>query len=333
MRINVKEPNTSSPWSDISGLLLDVDHAFRNRPAELDFVLPGLVSGTVGTLVSPGGVGKSILALESAMSIAAGQDLFSLWSLNGRQPIHQGKVVIVAVEDPALVLQQRVHTLGLHLSEEDRQAISRNLQILPAFGLGFTITQIGEVGLQQSLVMAAFHKWLVACVEKPRLVVFDTLNRCLGGASENSSSDMSLVMTTVEQMCRSTGCAALIVHHANKAAATSGNGHSQFAIRGSSAITDNSRFQANLSVMSEASAKSRGITDEVERLKWVRFDVSKANYAPPIGALWLRRDQGGALWGALPPPELQVPDTAPAKSKTPRIFTADFSDTDFGGIQ
>ena len=45
----------------------DLRSAFVEPPKPLDFVLPGLPVGCVGALVSPGGVGKSMLALQLAM--------------------------------------------------------------------------------------------------------------------------------------------------------------------------------------------------------------------------------------------------------------------------
>jgi len=46
---------------------LDLQAAFTEPPKPIDFVLPGLAVGCVGALVSPGGAGKSMLALQLAM--------------------------------------------------------------------------------------------------------------------------------------------------------------------------------------------------------------------------------------------------------------------------
>ena len=56
---------------------LHIMSAFQTEPPALDFVIPGFLSGTVGALYSPGGVGKSFLALEIAASVA-GVDLLGL---------------------------------------------------------------------------------------------------------------------------------------------------------------------------------------------------------------------------------------------------------------
>lgn len=314
----------TSPWANIGALALNIREAFAREPEELDFVLPGLVRGALGVLVSPGGVGKSMFVLENAMSVAAGQDLFGIWSEDGQEPITQGKVVIVAVEDPVDVLQRRVHALGKGLRPEQQEAIADNLVIIPAYGLGFTIAEESADGLRIAASMLALRNWLRQAEERPRLIVFDTLNRCLGGANENTSTDMGKVMGFVENTCKEVGCAALIVHHANKASATSGNGHTQFAVRGSSAITDNCRWQVNMCVMSEKVAAERAITDEEERLKWVRFDVSKANYAPPMGNRWLYRQDEGVLVGALPPIEVaNINDAPTGKARKATLKTVD----------
>jgi len=55
-------------------MAIDILHAFENEPPPLDFVLPGLLAGTVGAMVSPGGAGQDKiqrrrLVLESVQNI------------------------------------------------------------------------------------------------------------------------------------------------------------------------------------------------------------------------------------------------------------------------
>lgn len=49
---------------------INILEAFAAAPPPLDYVLPNMVAGTVGALVSPGGAGKSMLALQLAAQIA-----------------------------------------------------------------------------------------------------------------------------------------------------------------------------------------------------------------------------------------------------------------------
>ncbi len=50
--------------------VINILEAFAAAPPPLDYVLPNMVAGTVGALVSPGGAGKSMLALQLAAQIA-----------------------------------------------------------------------------------------------------------------------------------------------------------------------------------------------------------------------------------------------------------------------
>ena len=45
---------------------IDILASFTELPPPIDYVLPNMVAGTVGALVSPGGAGKSMLALQLA---------------------------------------------------------------------------------------------------------------------------------------------------------------------------------------------------------------------------------------------------------------------------
>lgn len=56
-------------------LTVDLANCFETEPPPLDFLIPGFLSGDVGALVSPGGSGKSFLALNIAVATSTGHDL------------------------------------------------------------------------------------------------------------------------------------------------------------------------------------------------------------------------------------------------------------------
>lgn len=72
---------------------INILEAFAAAPPPLDYVLPNMVAGTVGALVSPGGAGKSMLALQLAAQIAGGPDLLGV----GELPT--GPVIYLPAED------------------------------------------------------------------------------------------------------------------------------------------------------------------------------------------------------------------------------------------
>lgn len=287
---------------------IDLTAAFLTPPQPLDFVLPGLLAGTVGVVVSPGGVGKSYLMLQAALSVGTGADVGGVW---GSPPV-RGRVVYLAAEDPQEVLVRRLYALAPMLDQVAREGGAAELvDILPAYGLGITIAnQTVGGGVMPSMMWRSLEEHLEQA--RPRLLILDTLNRLLGGISENDSGAMGAVLSIIEQTCRKVGCAVVVVHHTNKASMSSGTGNEQHAARGSSAITDNARWQANLTTMSRDEADRRGIEDEAERRRWVRLDLAKVNYAPPVGERWLHRGVAGQLVAG------ELPAIAAKKNKSSR---------------
>ncbi|GAB1257621.1 helicase RepA family protein [Aurantivibrio plasticivorans] len=254
---------------------LDIAEAFNSAPEPVDYVLPNMVAGTVGALVSPGGAGKSMLILQLAMQIAGGSDLLEIGELN------HGTVTYLPAEDPLITIHHRLHALGKHLSEEQKQLIARQMTIFPL------------VGVMPNIMGSQWRKELLKVADGHRLLVLDTLRR-FHIEEENASGPMSLVVGAMESIAAETGCSIVFLHHASKGAAMSGAGDLQQASRGSSVLVDNVRWQAYLAGMTQAEAESLGV-DNSQRGYFVRFGVSKANYGPPFKERWFRRHDGGVL--------------------------------------
>ncbi len=107
---------------------LDIAAAFDSTPPPIDLVLPGMIAGTVGSLVAQGGAGVSWLALEIAIGVAGGPDLAEIGI-----PAH-GRVVYLPAEDPRPALSHRFHALAGYLDPEARRAVTNNLTVLPLMG-------------------------------------------------------------------------------------------------------------------------------------------------------------------------------------------------------
>ncbi len=257
---------------------LDLADAFTQPPPQPDFVLPGLVAGTVGALVSPGATGKSFFALEIAVAVAGGTDLLQL----GIQK--HGQVLVVAAEDPATILQSRMHSIGQRLNVADREAVIERMDLLPAMALGIDL-----FGEQAEIWTRTLTERASGC----RLVVIDTLSRVHTG-EENERRDAARVMRNLERIAAATGAAVLFLHHITKAVALGGQGDQQQAARGSSVWIDESRWAGFLKTMDQAEAKKWPVAEELRR-NFVRYGVNKANYCSPVLDVWLRRDLGGVL--------------------------------------
>lgn len=283
----------------------DVGRMLTQTPAPLDFVLPGLVAGTAGALVSPGGTGKSFLALQLALLVGAGVDTFDdgmahggMLAREGWSGLARGKVAYVSLEDGERMLAPRLHAIskaaGLTAgTREARDAVAR-----VAAGVNL-IDATGNVA--DILRDSAWMAWFAEQCATHRLVVLDTL-RLSHQADENKSGEMAELMARLSSWAVRGGAAILFLHHANKDSMREGTGDSQAAARGSSVIIDNARGAFYLQRMTPDEAvrltdrsRSNDFVGEERRRFYVKFGVSKANACAPWPPVWLRQDVGGKL--------------------------------------
>ncbi|MES9844141.1 MAG: helicase RepA family protein [Candidatus Sedimenticola sp. 6PFRAG5] len=258
---------------------INILEAFTTSPPPLDYVLPNMVAGTVGAIVSPGGTGKSMLALQLAMQIAGGPDLLGL----GAMPT--GQVVYLPAEDPPVAIIQRMYALGTHLSTAQQQSIADGLLIQPL------------IGLNPNILSDDWFSAIERIATGRRLLILDTYRR-FHFEDENASGPMVQVIGCLEAIATGTGCTIVFLHHTNKGAALAGAGDMQQASRGSSVLVDNIRWQSYLAGMTIAEADKWGITRD-RRGYFVRFGLSKANYGSPFEERWFHRNGGGVLMPAL----------------------------------
>ena len=270
---------------DLSGFQwLDLRHAVEQAPEPLDFVLPGFKSGTVGALVSPGATGKTMLALQAAVTVSGGPDMLDFASMDTAWRRTAGRVVFLTGEDPADVLNGRFHAIGQRLNTAEKQALFDNLSVAPLVGHGADVMTF------------EWRRWIADVTLNARLVVIDTLRR-FHQLDENDGGHMARLLAYMEQLCRENSTTVLFLHHTSKAGALNG-GDAQQASRGSSVLTDNARFQANLVGMTTEQAKQFDV-DENCRRNFVRLSFPKVNYSAPIPDQWFRRRDGGLLEPAI----------------------------------
>lgn len=252
---------------------IDIKGAFTQTPEPLDYVLPGMISGTVGALIAPGGAGKSWLALEAAIALAGGPDFLGLGI---RQT---GDVLYLSAEDPALAIQHRLHTVS-YAVRDTVDDIAAHLEIVSLMGRA--------VDLNQKVWSEAVKKM----AKGKRLVILDTLRR-FHCADENNGGEMASLLGILESIAGDTGASILFLHHAGKGSVLNGGGDIQQASRGSSVLTDNVRGgQINMAGMTEAEAKTYGVAD---RGSYVRVVQSKVNFGGRSLDRWLQRAEGGLL--------------------------------------
>lgn len=273
---NAKNPVISlNPFDNIKPL--DLRTMLQTEPEPLDMVLHGLVKGTIGSLVSPGAMGKSVFTIQIALQIATGRDMLGLGELK------HGRVVIFAGEDPPQVLHHRLYAICRHFcfTPAEIEAAAKNVTIFPTVGK--------SIDILNKHVMSG----IMAITVGARLFIFDTLSR-FHGLDENKAEDAKRIMGALEELAHRQGAACIFPHHVSKAAVAGGMTDLQQAARGSSVFVDNARWASFLAVMTKEEAEKRQVP-ESDRTKFVRWNISKQNYSAPISDLWLERKNGGVL--------------------------------------
>jgi RecA-family ATPase len=268
-------PDTNDSINDAVIPRLDIRKSFTEQPPALDFVLPGMIAGTVGALVAQGGAGKSWIALELGIAVAGGPDLLEMGI-----PRH-GQVLYLPAEDPSLAISHRLYAAREAVAGSIDQ-LAEALEIVPLMGRAV------------DLMIPAWSDALARMAEGKRLVVIDTLRR-FHSADENSAGEMARLLGVLEHICGQTGTSIMFLHHTAKGAALNGAGDAQQASRGSSVLVDNVRGgQFNLSGMSDAEARAHGV-DPGDRKGFTRLVQAKANFGAPMPDRWFRRIEGGLL--------------------------------------
>jgi RecA-family ATPase len=243
-----------------------------------------MMPGTVGSIVSPGGQGKSILALMLAHLIAGGVDLLSF----GAFPT--GRVIYLSAEDSEDIIHERLYHIGSKLDAGQRERCSQWIH-------AEDLTKVTPDLINGELA-EEWRKEIERLASQSRLLLLDTL-RSFHSADENNSQAMAVLIGHLRAIAARTECAIVFLHHTNKSSTINGQGDMQQASRGSSVLTDNIRWQAYLAGMT--SEESERFTDENDRPigenrgYYVRFGISKQNYGSPLREKWLRRGKGGIL--------------------------------------
>jgi len=277
----------------IAAARASTDAMLKSRGKPLDFVLPGLLVDTVGIVVGGSGVGKSHFALQNAISVGIGRDIFNFWG-DPENPfcMKKGKVMYISAEDGEDVVTQRLQNACKELSSRQRRAVKENVHFF--FPQSFSIVTRQDGVLTESDWIRDLHAELCTWEERPRLIIVDTLNRSLGDANENSASGMAKIEEALKRIAVTYGCGVQLVHHALKGSGDAEAGLKPDVARGSSAAVCNVRSMINLA-----------LDDTNPNVIW--YALSKANYGPKPPIRFAIRNSDGVLFGAAQHPEKILP--------------------------
>jgi hypothetical protein len=217
-------------------------------------------------------------------------------------------------EETAVIMHHRLHGATQQLKEDMVSGSPEILKILlEDLSSQMSIYPLGGQGgiVNFSDASKEYPALLGLCMDA-RLVIVDPLRRFHEG-DENDSGAMTAIITSFQRFAHETGAAVLIAHHANRVSMTSGGGEQAYASRGSTALTDGVRWQANLSPVSASLASELGI-DKSELRHFVRLDLPKTNYIRTLDTVVLRKvPHSGAMARWVPGTPLKRPPTTRTK--------------------
>jgi hypothetical protein len=237
---------------------------------------PHLICGFISLTVSPGGVGKSTLALCEALALASGRPLL------GTLPTERTRVWVWNGEDPLDEIERRVHAAMIHhgltaadvegwlfigsgrdadlvVAEQDRSGVTVAAPVLSALVDFINENQIGAVVIDP----------FVSCHRVP----------------ENDNGAMDRVAKAWGKVASATGCAIDLVHHTRK------TGDAEVSVedgRGAVALLAAARHARTLKAMSKEEADALGV-ERADRHSYVRVLSGKANLSRlDTTATWFR---------------------------------------------
>lgn len=250
-----------------------------------------LPQGRTGMLAAAGGVGKTFAFISLGVSVATGRDWLGTFEVP-----EPGHVAMLLGEEEPEELRRRLYyaAQALRLTTAERALAEKNIVAVPLCGRPVTLTAgrdatSGEIDsafgkeVKRRLATAG-HDW--------SLVLLDPVSRFAGPEVETDNAAATAFVQAIERLTEVPGHpTVLAAHHTNKTSRAGTTTAS--AARGSSALTDGFRWQANLEAVETQD-------DNGAPLHGVVFRVVKTNYCPAPEPLWLGRDGNGVLRALTP---------------------------------
>ncbi len=261
--MNGEEPNPGMASNIITKALWDAGRLREYEPIDREWVVPGCVPcGEVTLLTGPGGLGKSILAIQLQVAMAGGLDWLGYET-------HQGASIGLYCEEDHNELARRFQTVRRRLGvpwEDLARAV-----YAPLKGQEVLLTEIdkrdGWVDPSDILREVA---GLIDRLEV-RLCVLDSLNRMYQG-NENDRPMVTGFLRELEALATKTQCAILLLAHPSKSALVDGSGYS-----GSTSWDSMVRARCYLSYVVPPNPDL--LTEQEKAQPLLKLGWRKANYA------------------------------------------------------
>ena len=253
--------------------------------------------GKVGMLAAEGGAGKTMALSQLAVAVAAGAERWLDWRIGTA-----GHVALLLGEEDEGEAHRRLYRTaeGMRLPDAAKHLAGSRLTVAPLAGVLCAWTKKGaDSETVTTDAKEATVDYLRAKAEERRegwaLIVIDPLSRFAGDDAEIDAAAATRFIQVVESLTQLPGAVegcgptVLVAHHTNKASRAQnkgGVGTDATAARGSSALTDAVRWQAQIEHVYESGIPIKN---------FAVLHVTKSNYALRPEPMGLARGDDGVL--------------------------------------
>lgn len=259
-----------------------------------------LPKGIVSMLVGAGGLGKTHLLAQLAISVATGTaflDTFTTTDYCGTQK--KGNVFLGLGENQ----YDDIHRLLWKASKKLREHQPDIEKEDPLKEAGNRIAPFSFCGQQAAFIQdkkpSIYFRHLkmrlmeIAPKDGWSLIILDPVSRLLGADAETDNAAATQFIALLEELSIDLpgNPTILFAHHVNKTAIAAGNDQKQSAARGSSALTDGVRWQCNYAKLNEDSKKEL-TTDSIDL---ALLKMTKSNFTGIIDDMYTRKDFEGYI--------------------------------------
>lgn len=182
-----RPPGSVLFWPDIDGVVAP-DRLIRRLLGET----------ALACIFGPPGCGKTYLAFDAGLHVALGHDWF------GRR-VERGAVLYIAAEGATGLRNRIAAFLQRHDIPDDVP-----FAILPM------APNLGPGGDGVAAILAAVEALRARYGLPVRMIVVDTLARCMGRGDENLAGDMAAFVANCDEIRTATGATLVVIHHSGK---------------------------------------------------------------------------------------------------------------------
>ena len=264
-------------------LLRTMDQLKGSAVTESFGVMP---AGEACMLAAGGGVGKTYVLIKLAICVATGRP----W-LNFLKVTEPGYVLLWLGEESDGEIRRRMYSIArqMDLSDAEVDMALKHVYPVPMRGKPVCLTQAdetrksrGDFGSTKETDFARdVRAYMTGIGHSWSLVIMDPLSRFAGPLVEIDNNAATAFVQELELFTALPGNPTLLIsHHTNKASRTGATDAA--SARGSSALTDGVRWQANLTALPS--------NDEDEEMRLLEFAITKNNYGRALKPVTLIRD-------------------------------------------